>query len=586
MSPVLTGPRHWRIGTKLTVSYLTLSLAMGIASFLVVAQLFVNLATAEARDSVALIIDRVELELVSTIDRVLATAQAIAESEAVIIATGTSFMREAEQEIANSAVLETLPRTIGSDGLIARMAVVGQNGLIVTTHDAALAEADARSRYWYREILQSSFPPVVYAPRPESLIFGETEEPMVTLGVPIRDRISDARVGVVVLEMPEARLRQILSDRLDTTGYLFVRFRRTGFTLSRDARPDTTYLSQLTNRESVDERLAERNRDMIVTRALPFPGLSLGAIISLDRLYEDSALMLRRGMLVMFAGATATAVAALILSRSFTAPITALRNTMAAVESGDLTARAGFTSQDEFGHLARSFDSMIEQIGVLLENVRMDQVQIREEQLRRLQEQINPHFLYNTLDTISWMARNGRVESIPDLVSSLTTVFRVGLSRGQEVVPVRDEVAHVESYLRIQAHRYGNKLRYRIAVADGAMVCRTPKVVLQPLVENAIYHGLRERTGTGLIEIVGRVSPAACEIEVRDNGAGISQERLEQVRAELYSTGSPSGVSFGLKNVHDRIQMTFGDRFGVRVHGMRGHGTSVTVRIPVEASHV
>lgn len=175
---------------------------------------------------------------------------------------------------------------------------------------------------------------------------------------------------------------------------------------------------------------------------------------------------------------------------------------MRQAETGDFSIRFSENRQDEIGQLGQSFNRMIEEISNLIDQVYHEQQRKRETELRVLQEQIKPHFLYNTLDTIQWMAQEHGAQDIVDMVSALTQLFRVGLSKGQEMIPLREELRHVESYLFIQKVRYEDKFDYTISINPGIDQLRVLKVILQPLVENAIYHGIKERRGKGHILVV------------------------------------------------------------------------------------
>jgi two-component system sensor histidine kinase YesM len=201
-----------------------------------------------------------------------------------------------------------------------------------------------------------------------------------------------------------------------------------------------------------------------------------------------------------------TVLLAILLSVFFASsialPVEKLRSLMRQAETGDFSIRFSENRQDEIGQLGQSFNRMIEEISNLIDQVYHEQQRKRETELRVLQEQIKPHFLYNTLDTIQWMAQEHGAQDIVDMVSALTQLFRVGLSKGQEMIPLREELRHVESYLFIQKVRYEDKFDYTISINPGIDQLRVLKVILQPLVENAIYHGIKERRGKGHILVV------------------------------------------------------------------------------------
>lgn len=280
-------------------------------------------------------------------------------------------------------------------------------------------------------------------------------------------------------------------------------------------------------------------------------------------------------------------VLSLFFASSIARPVTSLRKLMKRAEIGDFDARFDEDRHDEIGQLGHSFNAMIEEIRNLIAQVYLEQQQKREAELRVLQEQIKPHFLYNTLDTIQWMAQSHGAQDIVCIVTALTNLFRVGLSRGKEIILVDDEIRHVESYLCIQKARYEDKFDYSVSVAEGLGGCRVLKLILQPLVENALYHGIKERRGHGKIEIAAFRKSGAIMFVVRDDGIGMTEETLEALRAALErpmeSAKGPAEnhSGFGARNVHERLRLSFGDAYGLSYRSVRGEGTEVTVRHPI-----
>jgi two-component system sensor histidine kinase YesM len=222
---------------------------------------------------------------------------------------------------------------------------------------------------------------------------------------------------------------------------------------------------------------------------------------------------------------------------------------------------------------------MIERIQSLIDQVYVEQRSKREAELRILQEQIKPHFLYNTLDTIQWMAQEHRVDDVVCMVGALTSLFRIGLSKGREFISLSDELEHVESYLCIQKMRYEEKFDYSISCDFALRPCRVLRLMLQPLVENAIYHGIKERRGHGNLTVEARTEGRDLLLEVRDNGLGMSEETLARL-SESLEEGVSSVGGYGIRNVHERIRLTFGKPYGLSFKSVYGEGTEVTIRHP------
>ena len=269
-------------------------------------------------------------------------------------------------------------------------------------------------------------------------------------------------------------------------------------------------------------------------------------------------------------------------SRTLTNPIFKLKRLMKQAESGDLTVRFNFQHNDEIGELGQSFNHMIARIDQLIQMVYVEQENKRTAEMKSLQEQIKPHFLYNTLDTISWMARDYDAEDIVRLVDALTNMFRIGLSHGKDIITVKEEITHVSNYLYIQKIRNKDKLNYVIHVDESLYAVEVPKLILQPLVENAIYHGVKAKRGGGTITITGVPEGENLVFTVQDDGAGMLQEKVEELNRRMSERSVlDEKKSFGLFYIRERIQLCYGKGYGVHVESTLGEGTRVTITLPL-----
>ena len=209
-----------------------------------------------------------------------------------------------------------------------------------------------------------------------------------------------------------------------------------------------------------------------------------------------------------------------------------------------------------------------------------EQRQKRKSELRALQAQINPHFLYNTLDSIIWMAEWGKTKEVVLMTSSLAKLLRQSISNQNELVRVEEEVEYTRSYLTIQKMRYKDKLEYDIQVSPEALGQKIPKLVLQPLVENAIYHGIKYKEGKGVVRIEGWLERKELILRILDDGIGMTEEQLEKIFEKRETDIKKNGV--GVLNVHERIQLYYGKDYGLRFSSTLGEGTAVEVHIPCE----
>lgn len=277
------------------------------------------------------------------------------------------------------------------------------------------------------------------------------------------------------------------------------------------------------------------------------------------------------------------------LSRSISRPIGQLMSFMQKAESGDLRIRYRGDRTDEVGMLGRSFNTMLIEMNKLISLTELQERQKREAELRTLQAHIKPHFLYNTLDTIHWMARKKGAEDVAEVVESLSKLFRIGLSKGNDIIPLVEEVEHIRSYLMIQKTRYQDKLNYTINIAQDVCEFSVLKIMLQPIVENAIYHGIKERRGPGHILVEAEQKEGFLIFRIRDDGAGIPSEKLAALRQSLavsFAAGEENSEmkdlqGYGVMNVQARIKLTFGEVYGLLIDSEVGAGTTVTILHPI-----
>ncbi len=275
-----------------------------------------------------------------------------------------------------------------------------------------------------------------------------------------------------------------------------------------------------------------------------------------------------------------------VLSRLLTRPLRGLAGAMESFEAdADHFTYHPVGGTREVRELSDSFGHMVLRIQQLMVTVRQEEINLRKTELKALQAQINPHFLYNTLDSIAWMCEQGQNADAVRMVHALARLFRISISKGHELIPIAKEIEHAESYLQIQKYRYKNRFTYTFSVDPACLDCLCNKITLQPILENAINHGLDLMVDEGEIEV--QVCPDGGDIlfRVRDNGVGMT---AEQVQAILHrQLGDRTGI--GIKNVDDRLKIYFGKQYGLRIDSVPDVGTCVEIRMPrvtQEAAHV
>ena len=269
-----------------------------------------------------------------------------------------------------------------------------------------------------------------------------------------------------------------------------------------------------------------------------------------------------------------------MLSNSIVKPIQSLKSNMIEVSHGNLQSYSDLQKTDEVSVLGQVFNQMLTEIENLINQVVNSQKQKRQAEFRALQSQINPHFLYNTLDTLQWKALEYNAFEVADLVNSLSRFFRISLSGGSEYIPIEDEIEHARTYLEIQKVRYKDKIQYNFQTGENLNQECVPKLIIQPLVENAIYHGLKPKKQGGAIDIIVTKEADFLHIEVRDNGVGMTKDKLDSLKANLKD--SIESDHYGLYNINERLKYTFGEDYQIRVDSKKDMGTIVLLKIPVK----
>ncbi|MDO3410258.1 sensor histidine kinase [Saccharibacillus sp. CPCC 101409] len=482
---------------------------------------------------------------------------------------------------------------------IAGLLVVGRGGSYVSNELYARTADNLTREDWYkRAVASEGLFTILGQPSQRNLTshVNYRDDEVVTVVRAVVDPDTERAIGVVLIDLKLWTVSKAARDvKLGRTGYLTVTDQSGGVIYA----PDEPYTDSLPpawfaggDSGSVTRNVDGRELQLIYATSSFTGWTTAGVFLTRETGYEVRQIhfyVICFLFLVCLSGLTAS----LRLSRSISRPISQLMAFMRQAESGDLSVRYEGKRGDEVGMLGRSFNHMLVELRRLIRLSERKERQKREAELRSLQDNIKPHFLYNTLDTIHWMARKKGADEVSEMVESLSKLFRIGLSKGSNIIPLTDELEHIRSYLLIQKTRYKGRLVVDIEAgpeteAGGLFVL---KLLLQPLVENAIYHGIKARRGPGRISIAVNAEAGALILTVRDDGAGMEPERLGELRCKLAeplealerqaSERERSGRSYGMLNVQARLRLAFGEAYGIGIGSEAGEGTVVTVRHPL-----
>jgi len=309
-------------------------------------------------------------------------------------------------------------------------------------------------------------------------------------------------------------------------------------------------------------------------------GWKMVAVVPLDELTAPNQAILRTLLLIAGIGSIVSIFVSIALATSISRPVVRLSRLMSLAADGNLDVRDHSESFKEIIVLQKSFNTLMERTKRLIQENEREQKEKREAVLRALQTQIHPHFLYNTLDTIYWMAKNFKADAISQLVSALGRFFRLSLNAGQEWTTVEREFEHVRNYLQIQSIRFRDKITYELTFDDAIRNNAILPLILQPLVENSLEHGILHSDAAGKVLVSGWREGNTVMIEVYDSGKGMDAEKLLRVQQDLYQSVQSEHV--GLRNVQQRIKMAFGPEYGITIESVFSQYTRVVIRVPVQ----
>lgn len=325
----------------------------------------------------------------------------------------------------------------------------------------------------------------------------------------------------------------------------------------------------------------QSQRRQVTVKTVGYTGWKLVGVVPVETFRDNYSQTLFAVSLVFFSIFLLVFVN-LRLSEWITAPMRQLDLAVKEQERGAESVDFHVNGPYEVEHLSRSVQSMVSTMRRLMEDIRQHEEEKRRSELDVLQSQINPHFLYNTLDSVVWMTENGRTQEAIVMLTALARFFRISLSNGRSIIPVADELEHARNYLTIQKMRYKNRFSADIFAEPGVGALYTSKLIVQPILENAIYHGMEYADGEGEIHIRAFRAGEDVVIEVEDNGPGMPEEVVEQLLKPSQEGAVPraKGSGIGLRNVHTRIRLTFGPAYGLSIRSEPDRGTLVRICLP------
>lgn len=333
--------------------------------------------------------------------------------------------------------------------------------------------------------------------------------------------------------------------------------------------------------------IVKTSRSLVVHRTLPSTGWTIISVAPNQEIFQAVYQLRLIAFIMVAVSLLLILIINIFLSKYIAQPILHLKNLMQSATSGNLDVEIPqIDGQVEIMELYRSFDTMLTELKNLLNRVATEQKNLKKSELRTLQSQINPHFLYNTLDSAVWAAESNNTDEVIDLITSLSSFYRLTLRSGMDVVSFDTEVHHVSYYLHIMQKRYRDILDYQIDVSPETLQARFPKIILQPIVENAIYHGIKNKRYVkgeqGMIRISAqKVEEHFLEVTVSDTGIGMDEAKAKLLWNKIQEGIPRSGQSYGLINVNLRLRLMFGEQYTLHLSSCPGSGTTIAIRVPL-----
>ncbi len=318
---------------------------------------------------------------------------------------------------------------------------------------------------------------------------------------------------------------------------------------------------------------------LVTVKTVGYTGWKIIGITPMADITSDYYQMKIFAAFIMFFAIFILVFLNMFVSSRIANPVKSLEKSVKRLENGEKDVEILISGSYEVQHLGKAIKSMVNQMHLLMDNIMVEQESKRKSELNALQAQINPHFLYNTLDSIIWMIENENYDGAIIMVTALARLFRISLSKGKNIITVKDEIEHARNYLTIQNIRYKNKFTYSIDVDEDALNLASIKLIVQPLIENAIYHGMEFMGGDGEVLVKAYIEKNDLFIDVIDNGLGMPQEVADTLLTSESKIGKKSS-GIGLKNVNERIQLYFGKRYGLKVYSEPDEGTTICIHMP------
>lgn len=399
----------------------------------------------------------------------------------------------------------------------------------------------------------------------------------------IQDNLTGQDLGVIMIDINNTYLREVFSAASFKKIEKVMVVNKNGDILF--SFPYNVYLGEVIEQNpkllemqttQISSKVFKKD-SIIVSDTIDYSDWKLIRIINTDKVFRSVNDLSKYTIYIFIFFVVVALIASLLISVSFTKPIIELNNRIKKVEKGDLSVAFTTERKDELGELSSAFNKMVVQVKNLINDKMEQQKKKSDMEFQVLQAQINPHFLYNTLNSIKWLAVIQNIENISEMTSAIINLLKYNISSKSILVTLEEEIDSIKNYVNIQKYRYGSNFNIEYNIDEDTVKLKILKFILQPLVENSIFHGFKNYKYGGEIRISSQIADNNLLIEVRDNGCGLNKGESDSTDDK--SKRMHSGI--GLNNVHERISLYFGGEYGITVNSQEGPGLSITIKLPV-----
>ncbi|WP_378955931.1 cache domain-containing protein [Pelosinus sp. sgz500959] len=470
---------------------------------------------------------------------------------------------------------------------VAGILVVNEHNLYISNTMQRISRDPLTDEIWYKRALASPQTMQLFSKpigRNIKTNLNYSADEVVSITKAVVDPVTGKRLGVILIDLKLDKIKEVIETvTLGKSGFLYLMDGNGGIVYA----PVNSIVYRVKNEWLTDSmnsivKKIQGSDFQIIYKDSAYTNWKTIGVFSLNETLHEVSLLRHYSIIICIITLVLAVVVAFFFTASIAKPLSKLGSLMKRAEEGDLSVRFNSKYNDEIGRLGNSFNHMIREISNLIDMVYVEQQRKREAELKTLQAQIKPHFLYNTLYTIQWMAQEHGAHDVVAILGALANLFRIGLSKGKEMISVQEELEHVRSYLAIQKARYEDKLIYEVNFDEGILKYNVLKLILQPLVENAIYHGINARRGVGKITITAKEKEGKLYFSVEDNGIGITTEKLKEISQLLdHNHVETAKTGFGIFNVNERIKLSVGKEYGLVYHSVYQQGTTVEVWHPL-----